>query len=255
MPLSQQPLTTQQQDLVLVVKAAHQNLALARKTRQTEQARRIQEFRIRMERELEIGIENIRRDMDYEVAAHESALDEAIIAAFNDGVPVRRIALDGFGNRYDGGASQLIAKLRADGRVGVREGYQRNTGESDPTVSFPKAVDVEALIDVRTTVDGPRFADMGDVMIDDDFSVRMVSVNMDSRDPYFNSIAKQMRPGTQYARATSAMLYLGPDNLIHAQESEEVSDQYWDHPVARWVKDHQAEAFEGYRLATSSSAE
>src|SRR5690606_35699317 len=125
---------------------AHKTLALAPKTRVAEIARRTAAEKERVDANLRNGIqrieqeaaaaklrlqqetqrsvtesvESVRIDVDREVAVHESNLDEALIAAYNDGVPIRRIALEGFGNRYDGGVQQLLTKLRNDGRIGHR---------------------------------------------------------------------------------------------------------------------------------------
>lgn len=258
---NQKPLDIHQQELVNLIRAAHQTLALARKTRSTELARRLAEGKLQIEREWENRQAAIKMDLDAEVAVHESNLDEAMIGAYNNGVPIRRIALDGFGNRYDGGVQQLFTRLRSDGRVGSRDGFQRNSKESAPTASFPKPINVEGILNESTTIDGPAFLHLPEpitlVEADPDGQngvyAEAVTLTMDPRDPYFARIQKNARVGTPYLHATEATLYLHPaTGELVTQESRETGDLIWDHPVARWVKDHPEEAREGFEAAQFS---
>jgi hypothetical protein len=258
-----QPLSVEQQRLINIVKTAHQTLSVARKTKERELARRLAEAKIESDRQLELELETIKLDLDAEMQKHASNLDEAVIAAYENDVPIRRIALDGFGNRYDGAAQQMIVKLRADGRVGSSMNYQRNTtSELDAaeraTVEFPKPVDVDGLINHATTVHAPVFSVQplplvlaeADANGDNAITVPGVQLDMDPRDPWFKQIEKNARPGTPYLRSTSATLYLHPHSgelIVH--ESKETGDVVWDHPVARWVKEHKAEATAGYAAA------
>lgn len=258
MPQSK-PLEPHQQELVNIVKAAHQTLAIARKTRASELARRIAAEKIRLDREFEEGQIRIKARLDKELVTHETNLDEALIAAYNNGVPIRRIAFDGFGNRYDGGVQQLLVKLRADGRIGSREGFQRNTrDELDPTVAFPEPIDVHSILAENTRIDAPTFTlnDEPLVLVEPDengrdgVSVQAVTLKMDPRDPWFSQIAKSARAGTPYRYDTTCTLYLHPaTGALLTFESKETGDVTWDHPVARWVKVHPETALAGFNAA------
>src|SRR5690606_11990163 len=112
------------------------------------------------ERNMAEAEERIRIDLDAEVAQHASALDDALITCYNSGIPIRQIALSGFGNRYDGGVHQLLRELRADGRIGNREGYQRNTAdpvEVTAEVKFPEPLDLETALNAVVTISDPTF--------------------------------------------------------------------------------------------------
>lgn len=264
MPKEPQPLDVHQQELINIVRVAHANLAIARKTKVSEMRRRMNEARSRLETELERAIEaeeiRIRVALDSEVAHHEAALDDALIAAYEHNIPIRRIALDGFGNRYDGGVQQLLRALREDGRLGNRVNYQRNTSEVNAAMetAFPQVLDVQAILAESTTLQPPLFApiDKPLVLVEPDENglngvvVNAVKLTMDSRDPWFQSIEKNARANTRYRRATSCTLYLNPaTNTLTALESKETGETLWDHPVARWVKDHPEAALEGYMAA------
>lgn len=288
----QQPLDPHQQELVSIVKAAHQNLALARKFKSQELARRLAAHKLGVDQAaerkradlkakyeadlaatghaqlsaLETGSERIRLDLDGEVVTHESALDEALMGAYSGGVPIMRIAVDGFGNRYPGAVQQLINKLRAEGLVGSSVGYQRNSTpaeETDARVEFPKPINVESLLNEASTISEPVFSALDGPLIlwesrtdsSENIETTGVLLTMDDRDPYFKSIAKSMRVGLnpQIAAARTAHLYVDGAGKLSAQESNEVADTYWDHPVARWVKDHPAEALAGFNRALSAS--
>ncbi len=265
MPKAPQPLDQHQQELVNIVKAAHQNLAIARRTRLSEAHRRIAENRKRLEIDLERQAEadeiRIKLELEGEVAVHESALDEALIAAYESGVPIRRIALEGFGNRYDGGVHQLLRELRVDGRIGNRVGYQRNTThelDAPTEVIFPQPIDVHAIIAESTTVAGPVFTAMAEPVVlvpandfgEDGINAVGVMLELDSRDPWFDRIAKNARKGTPFLRATTCTLYKHPfSGELTVLESKETGDVTWDHPVARWVKEHPEEALNGFEDA------
>lgn len=261
----QKPLDIHQQELVNIVRAAHQTLKIARKTRSIELARRIAEEKLRSDRAFEQAQIRIKMELDDEVEAHAANLDEALIAAYNSEVPIRRIALDGFGNRYDGGVQQLLVKLRDDGRLGNRDGYQRNTSDESygAAVSFPKPVDVGSILTESTTITGPTFTPLPSpiTLVEADDSgengvyVPAVLLEMDSRDPWFASIRGNARPGTPYLRATSVTLYEHPaTGELLTYESKETGEMTWDHPVARWVKSHYGEALMGFRDATLHGA-
>jgi len=259
MPKRPTPLDPHQQELVNIVSAAHQNLALARQTRSNELARRLAENRIRLQRELEESETRIRLNLDREVAFHESALDDALVAAYNSSVPIRRIALEGFGNRYDGGVQQLMGKLREEGRIGTRVGYQRNTTPAEEIHAkaiFPKALDVQNILTESVLiVPAPAYTKLPDEFeLVPGINVTAVLIEMDSRDPWFRNIAKNAREGTQYKNATEATLYIHPSTgMLTAFESKETGETIWDHPVARWVKDHPEEARAGFDRALKDS--
>jgi hypothetical protein len=253
------PLTRHQQELVNVVKATHQNLIVARKVKTQEIDRRLTEARIQAERDWAKIEATIRLDVDAEIAAFEAAEDEAIIAAYENGVPVRRIALDGFGNRLDGAVHAKLRDLRKDGRVGNVEGYQRRDDEAERVVAFPQPVDVDSVLAERTTLNEPTFTLNPEPLIlvdpapdgsDPGITVPAVTLELDERDPWFASIQGRARRGTPYAQATTVTLYLHPaTGELTTHESKETGDLIWDHPVARWVKDHQEDALAGYLLA------
>lgn len=269
MPASPTNLDQAQADVIAVVRAAHQTLILARQTRSAELARRIAMAKQSAKHEYERQIEAIeigeKLRIDAEIAQHASAQDDALIAAWNANIPVRRIAIDGFGNQYDGAVSQLLNALRDEGRIGSKTGYQRNTTPADeimPEIAFPEPIDVEAVLEERTTIHAPLFSAKEDGLWlvhesepgkGDGINVDAVTVTMDPRDPWFNEIAKNMRPNSPFAKATTATLYLQPsDGKLAVYESKETGDTYWDHPVARWVKDHSVEAMAGFVAARST---
>ena len=260
MPQAPQPLDGHQQELINLVKAAHQNLNLARKTKVSETGRRLAEAKLQLERDLERTEIRIRDTLDREVATHASALDEAVIAAYEAGIPVRRIALDGYGNRVDGAVHETLRALRADGRVGHRVGYQRNTTPELDTraeTTFPVPINVHEIITESTSIAGPKFENTGSLVLvepdrdgKDGVIVPRVTLTLDSRDPWFRSIENNARVGTPFRHATSVTLYLHPatgDLVTH--ESREDGEVIWDHPVARWVKVHPDEARAGYLAA------
>ena len=253
------PLNIHQQELVGIVRAAHQTLAIARRVRTAELARRMAEERIRAERDFEEAEIRIKDQLAAEIVAHEANLDEALIFAYNEGVPIRRIALDGFGNRYDGGVSQLVMKLRADGRLGHREGWQVNTGVSKPKTAFPQAVDLQKIIHDSNTLDEPTFTVNPERLVlvpadengEDGVSVVAVTMTMDARDPWFAQIEKNARPGTPFRGAIEVTLYEHPaTGELISYESRETGELLWDHPVARWVKHYPESALAGFRSAT-----
>lgn len=266
MPKTPQPLSLHQQELINVVKAAHGNLAVARKVKTREIERRYDEARIEIERQLDELRMRILLQVEEEIVEHERALDASLIAAYSEGIPIKRIAQDGFGNRYPGAVQALLTKLRADGQVGSSEGYQRNTTDeldTETVVSFPKPIDVDGVLSEATTIDEPYFEMLrgtNGVYLNlvpesapgagDGVQVPAVVLTMDARDPYFKSIEKNARPGTPFRYATVATLYLHPatgELLVH--ESKEEGEILWDHPVARWVKTHPEEARAGFDAA------
>lgn len=253
------PLEQHQQELVSVVRAAHQTLALARRTRSSELARRIAEAKIAAERVFDQLKESAQLDLDREITQHEVNLDDSLIAAYEGNVPVLQIALQGFGNRYPGGVQELVTKLRADGRIGSKTDYQRNTADAaESAVAFPEPVDVQALLAEHNTIAEPTFELLPEpielVPGDPEWSVPGVVLTMDARDPYFGQIAPNARKNTPYLRATTATLYQHPatGNLM-VVESKETGEVMWDHPVARWVKDHPDEAQVGFENALSAT--
>lgn len=263
-----QPLDLNQQELINVVKLTHTNLAVARKTRNAEVTRRValeqERIRIEAQRLSDEAAERIRIELDHEVALHEGALDDALIAAYNAGIPIRRIALDGFGNRYPGGVQQLIVKLRNEGLVGSSEDYQRNTTpelDTPRVVEFPQPIDVIGILNDALTVAEPSFQFDGELtLVENDpdglngIFVPSVVLMFDARDPWFKQIEKNARPGTPYLRATTATLYLHPaTGELAVHESKEEGETYWDHPVARWVKDHPFEAKDGFLAAINAA--
>ena len=159
------PRTEHEQKLINIVKAAHQNLAVARKTKAQEYQRRIAllhaELEADMLRKTEEGMARLKLELDSEVVAHEASLDDALIAAYEAGIPVLQIARDGFGNRYPGGVQQLLVKLRNDGLIGSSTGYQRNTSDDvTPVVAFPEAIDVTATINEALTINDPAYIEI-----------------------------------------------------------------------------------------------
>ena len=266
MPQSPQPLDKHQLELVNIVKSAHGTLGVARKVKASEVSRRVAEARTHIELESQKRIEEaearIRMDVDAEIARHESALDEAIIAAYNNDIPIRRIALDGFGNRHDGAVHQMLRDLRADGRVGNRSGYQRRSGmpelESRIHTNFPEPIDMDQTISEALMITEPTFTAVEEplVLVEPDrdgmygVTVQSVRLTMDERDPYFARIAKNAREGTPHLRARSCTLYIHPATQeLTVLESKENGVVTWDHPVARWVKDNYDQSVDGYSAA------
>ena len=262
MPKPAQPLDPHQQELIGITKAAHQTLALARATRTSEHQRRIQLAKIEAERAFEAAKLRIESDLDFEVAVHGANLDAALIACYEADIPVLRIATDGFGNRYPGGVQQLLVKLRSEGRIGSRTGYQRNSTdelETSTTQVFPSPVNVEEILNTATTIGEPTFTllalPLSLIPGNPEFDVTAVQLTMDSRDPYFKQIAKNGREGTPYRYATSATLYQHPaTGEIIVYESKESGNETWDHPVARFAKTHPEVVQAGFDRAIAASA-
>lgn len=260
---TQQPLDPHQQELVNAVTAAHRTLALARKMKSVELTRRLAESKIELQRQADEAAFQIRMDLEAEISAHASNQDEAIIAAYNSGVPIRRIAVDGFGNQYDGTVTQLIVKLRADGRIGSRENYQHDSDGDRTTVSFPEEVDVQSIIEGAALVE-PTFTLNDEELVvsegidgDERFpriTVPAVTLTMDRSDPYFKSIAKnEIATGSKFRDATTVTLYKDFVGNLITHESREPNRYYWEHPVARWVKDHPDAALEGFNAAINAA--
>ena len=267
---SRRPLDRHKQELVGIVKAAHQTLSVARRTRAGELQRRTAEARKRIQTEAERQVDEaearIRIELESEVAEHESALDESLIAAYDGGVPIRRIALDGFGNRYDGAVHALLRDLRADGRLGSRTGYQRNTledGGLEPETAFPSPIDVESILEGTRRIAEPSFTILegglllveGDALGNDEMRVPAVRLELDPYDPWFKKIEKNAREGTPFIRANHCTLYEHPaTGKIMAHESNETGGVTWDHPVARWAKEHKTETRDGFRQVISDAS-
>lgn len=276
MPAAPKPLDVHQQELVNIVKLAHQTLANARETRRAELIRRIKvndleaqqtldqrldaitrsyekeklECRLMAEKAKDSGAFRIKMELDAELVTHESTLDDTLIAAYEAGIPIRQIALEGFGNRYPGAVQQLIGKLREEGLVGSRSGYHGE--EPDTQVSFPKALDVAGILNKATTVSPITFTKLEEphILHPDYPAVQVVTIEIDSRDPWFKQIANEARQGTPFRHATSATLYIHPATGIpRTVESPEDGLNFWDHPVSRWVKNHPEEAKAGFLAA------
>lgn len=250
------PLAPHEQELVGIVKAAHMNLLTARKLRVTETERRIAEARLKHERAWSAIEAQIRLDIDYEITQHEAADDEALIAAYQAGIPVRRIALDGFGNRLDGAVHAKLRELRADGRIGNITAHHHGAGaptesELEPVVAFPQPVEVEALLAETAEVREPIYDLLGKPLTlvepsapgaDDAVTVPAVKITLDERDPYLQTIAGHMRKGTQYEGSYQATFYIHPaTGEVTCWESKETGETLWDHAVARYAKDHKDE--------------
>lgn len=266
MPQKPQPLDLHQQELINIVKSAHHNLAVARKVRLTELARRNAAEKLRIEQEvaaaLEASLIRTKQALDEEITAHEVALDDSLIAAYDSGIPVRRIALDGFGNRYEGGVHQLLIKLRADGRLGNRTGYQGRQEDDFVEVAFPKPINITEILNEATTLAAPTYTALPEPLVlvhpdengNDGISVPAVRLEMDARDPWFKQIAKNAREGTPFKNATYCTLYLHPaTGELTAVESKEKGAVTWDHPVARRIKAFPDETLAGFNAALEAS--
>lgn len=255
------PLDPHQRELVNIVKAAHRTLGLARSTKQAEQERRLQEAKFKAARDWEKIEFAIRDDMDREITAHASNLDEALIAAYNAGIPMLQIAREGFGLQFAGTVQQKIVKLRNDGRVGNRVGYHPN--EPNTEVVFPEPVDVTAVLAEATEIEPPVFKrwsteDEPYVIIpatateDAITTTNAVMVTMDARDPYFRTIQDQASFSAN-RDPRPVILYLNPynaDELVAAEYSLDPT-QRWMNPVAFWLAEHPAEARMGFDAAIS----
>ena len=259
MPNAPKPLTIEQQQLINVVKATHDTLILARRLKAQEVERRLDEARIQHERDWAKTEAQIRIDMDREITAHASAQDEAVIVAYNHDIPVRRIALEGFGNRLDGAVHSILRDLRKDGRVGNAVGYQGGRDSNtavEAGVVFPETVQVEEILSDALVIQDVEFS-LGETLElvpgAPEYNAQSVIVSLDIRDPYRRRIEKNARPGTPFMHALTATLYRHPaTGELMVLESNEEGDVYWDHPVARWVKDHREQAESEFdRLASA----
>jgi hypothetical protein len=256
------PLDSHQRELVNLIKAAHRNLGLARDTRKAEEARRLHEAKLQAARDWEKIAFGIRDDLDRELTEHASALDEALIAAYEAGVPVRAIALQGFGNQFDGGVQGKLRDLRQDGRLGMRHGHQRNKQDAvESHVAFPTPIDVEAVLEEATTVALPTFEPIGryvlfeatakeaEVAVD-----QAVLVTMDSRDPFFRDIEEQASFSADRG-SLSVVLYDNPfkPGELRAPGLNLDPKERWMNRVAYWVALHPVEAREQFDAAVSSA--
>lgn len=252
---------THQQELIDILRTAHRTLAVARKTKGVELDRRIAEEKLRLEGMLQQAEARIKLELDAEVVAHEMNLDDALIAAYNANIPVRTIAGDGFGNRYDGGVQQLLVKLRADGRVGSRKGWSPSE-EPIGNAEFPSSTGVADMLLATEEVAAPTFSLRYDPVVlveesaegaGDQVTAPAVVLELDPRDGWFGIIAKNARKGTPYLSATSCTLYEHPaTGEITAFESKETGEETWDHPVARWAKVHPEQTRAGFDAAIAA---
>jgi len=259
------PLDSRQQDLIEILRIAHRTLAVARKTRNSELERRIQQEKNRLDGELFKARARLKMEIDAEIAFHEISLDEALIAAYDADIAVRTISVQGFGNRYDGGVQQLLVKLRADNRVGSRRGWQSDDGTIDNTARFPSPVDVVNLLNESEVIHEPVFIAAEEALVlvqasspgaGDEVTTTAVVLQLDARDPWFESIAKKGRVDSPYLKATSCILYIHPaTNKLAAYESKETGEETHDHPVARWAKVHPDEALAGFDAAIAEASE
>lgn len=250
------PLTLHQQELINVVKAAHDTLMVARRTKQAEINRRIQEAKIKAARDWDETEQRIRMELDREIVAHEEVEDMALIAAFNDGIPINRIAIDGFGNRLPGAVHAKLRSLRSNDMIGSPKDYQLRDPDEERIVEFPKPVDVSGILADSMEISEPTFTllpmRLELVPGEPEWDVLQVRLDIDPRYPYLKEIAKNARPGTPYRYATYCTLYKHPGTGdLMVMESNETGDFYWDHPVARWVKDHPEQAQIGFNNATT----
>lgn len=251
------PLTEDQEKILATLKAANQSHQLARRTKTNEIARRISEAKIEMQRKLEETEELIRINIANEIAQHASNADEALIAAYNAGITVRVIARDGFGNRHDTNVHALLRKLREDSRVGNVVGFQeRSDGTTDRQIVYPEPVNMDQIILEATQIADPEvilheepfeLLPPSSPGANDGVTVQAATIKLDHRDNYLASIRGNARKGSPYTAATTATIYIHPGSgQLVAHESREEGDLIWDHPIARFVKDHNDEVREEF---------
>lgn len=251
---SQKPLDPQQNQLVGLIRVAHTNLQVAHRSRSSELARRLRENKLRIERDLEQTEAAIKINIDYEMAQHQSSLDETIIAAFNAGVPIRRIALDGFGNQYDGQANARLVKLRDEGRVGTKINYQRGSTPNLEEVVFPQPVVFEQLLSEATVVAEPAFKYLGPTEAADGTMVGAVTLTIDGRDPWLKTVQDRKAYGATHS--LSVVLFINPyrDNLMAFDASLD-PELRWDNAAAYWVATHAETARASFDAIIAALAE
>lgn len=247
------PLDAHQTELLNLVKVSHANLLLARQVRAAEAGRRRKVAKIEVERILESKLAQIDVDLENEMAAHASAEDEALIAAFEAGIPQRRIALDGFGNQYDGAVVQKLVKLREDGRIGNKIGYQRNNRapEDSAQVVFPEPFDIDTELAEAQQIPDIDFQYAGIYEAADGSEVDSVNVIIDKRDPWIRAAHQFKAFGATDSLVVTIFLNPYRDELVAVDETLD-PDKKWNNVAAYWVAKHPTEARTAYNAAIAS---
>lgn len=252
------PLTPAQASALVAIREARVLRDVARRNRSLEIERRLADVKAR------IAIE-----VDDQITALERSLNEAMVAAVEQGVSIRRIAFDAMGATYDGSVRRIIHEAMADARRGSldeaeAEYRSRFGGEGDGASQFePDAPPVSgnsfipepiwAQADgLQPPVGGPRFTlvDPEHILFDDGserITVPTVAVEIDPLDPWILEVRENGRKGSEFLNATTCTIYRNPGTgKMVALESREDGASFYDHLAARWVKDHQEQASAGY---------
>lgn len=238
MNASRNPLSPAQQVALANVREARIAYELAKRNRRAEIDRRMADVEAR-----------ITLEVNDQVAALDVQLDDAMIAAVDAGVSIRRIAIDAMGATHDGSVRRMIHEALADRR---NEELDSVTGGVSGNSLIPEvALDIERARQ-QQPVGAPRFTlHTAEHVLYEDQDQRIVAptvtLELDPFDPWIATMSENGRKGSETLSATVCTIYRNPgDGKIVALESRESGTTFYDHLAARWVKDHQAEAAAGY---------
>lgn len=233
------PLEPRQQNALSAVREARLSLEAARRNKSLEVERRMADVKARIT--VEVGDQ---------ITALERALDELMLEAVDQGVPIRRIATEAFSARYDGSVRRMIHLALAD-----RRGEEIDPEEKPVSGNSLIPAAHEIIHADEPPVGGPRFTldEVEHVLYEDEqerITVVTVKVELDPLDSWIGRIREFGRKGSETLNATVCTIYKNPgDGKMLALESKEPGETFYDHLAARWVKDHQTQARFGYERA------
>lgn len=229
---------------------------------------------------IELKVNELRAQVivqvDDAINAHARALDDAMLAAVDAGVPIRRIAFDAFGARHDASVRRMIHEALADRRRHQHEIGEVSGNDAEEPVALsdlpPMEVEIERGEIAITEVDlpshilgndapvgAPRFTlvEVEHVLYEDGterVTVPTVRVELDPLDPWIPQVREFARKGSEHRNTTVCTIYRNPGTgKMIALESSEPGSTFYDHLAARWVKDHQDEASAGYDAALATA--
>lgn len=241
-------LTPNQQELLTGVREARMTLVEARKSKPAEIDRRaallavqIAEAEARLaeeKRNIAAAKARLAAEVEDDINLLEIAFDDALLAAVEAGVPIRRIAIDALGTPHDASVRRMIFEAQADGRENVVSGNSLIPKPPEsPRASLP--------------VGGPRFTlvDADYTLYDDGaerYSAPTVLVELDPLDPWIGTMLDKGIKGSPDLTNTVCTMYRNPGTGQMRTLEDDPGSEFYTHLAARWVKEHQAEAASGY---------
>lgn len=245
--MNKKPLTPGQQVALSNVRTARISHEVAKRTRRAEIDRRMADVEAR------IAIE-----VDARITALDVELDEALLAAVDAGVSIRRIAHEAMNASHDGSVRRMIHEALEDRRNEELDEHAGKVVSGNPQAQEIAALDLERSREEHP-IGAPRFTlDKAEYVLYEDSTDRITAptarLELDPFDPWIASVRENGRKGSEFLSATECTIYRNPgDGKIVALESKEVGSTFYDHLAARWVKDHQAEAAAGYDAVLASA--